>query len=60
MNYTIEIKYSTTDSNNYELLDDVVMIIKRMLPHMADNVQVKWTSNGADWFQADSVQYKEH
>lgn len=47
MDYTIEIKYSTTDSNNYELLDDVVMIIKRMLPYMADNVQVKWSSNGA-------------
>lgn len=59
MNYTIEIKYSTTDSHNYELLDDVVMIIKRMMPYMADNVQVKWTSNGADWFKADSVRYKD-
>ena len=48
MNYTIEIKYSTTDSHNYELLDDVVTIIKKMLPYMADNIQVKWSSNGAD------------
>lgn len=46
MDYTIEIKYSTTDSYNYELLDDVVLIIKRMLPYMADNVQVKWSIDG--------------
>ena len=49
MDCKIEIRYSTTDSQNYELLDDVVMIIKRMMPYMADNVQVKWSTNGADW-----------